>query len=94
MTTFIAPRSRVRARTRWVEVQRGLHVANRRGEYVGYIAATSQGTYVAVDDRSNEIGTYDALLEAKAAFSAGVSRQRGPVFLAMFESIVGTPLLR
>ena len=94
MTIFIAPRSRVRARTRWVEARRGLHVANRRGEYLGYVAATPLGAWVAFDSRSAQVGSYDTLVEAKAAFSAGASRQRGPRILMLLESLVGTPSLR
>jgi hypothetical protein len=77
MTMFVAPRSRHSVRTRWVHQQQGLHVANRRGEFAGYVARMPHGLYVAFDEKSREVGAYDTLHDAQSAVTAGA--QTSPV---------------
>ena len=67
--------ARTRSRTRWVQVDRGLYVANRRGDFVGYVAATPYGTYVVFDETSAAVGSYDTLLEAQRSFAAVAGEQ-------------------
>jgi len=52
---------------RWNEVEPGLRVGTRDGEYLGVIESTAYGTFVAVDGRSTPVGRYDSLREAKRA---------------------------
>lgn len=99
MTLFLAPRSRGRARTRWVNVQRGLHVANRRGEFAGYIAETPQGVFVAFDARSTDVGGFSSLRDAKNAVAAcadayRVRREGGMPLAAFLATIIGAPSAR
>src|SRR4051812_20904647 len=99
MTLFLAPKSRGRARTRWVNVQRGLHVANRRGDFAGYVAETPHGLFVAFDARSADVGAFSSLREAKSAVSAGADasrlrREGGMPLAAFFAAIIGVPAAR
>jgi len=52
---------------RWNEVQPGLRVGTRDGEYLGFIESTAYGTFVAVDCYSTPVGRYYSLREAKRA---------------------------
>ena len=52
---------------RWNEVQPGLRVGTRDGEYLGFVELTAYGTFVAVDGSSTPVGRYDSLREAKRA---------------------------
>ena len=52
---------------RWNEVQPGLRVGTRDGEYLGFIESTAYGTFVAVDGYSTPVGRYYSLREAKRA---------------------------
>ena len=75
MTMFVAPRSRHSVRTRWVHEQRGLHVANRRGEFAGYVARMPHGLYVAFDDKAciimcSALGQESLVMEAIEAGAA------------------------
>ena len=99
MTLFVAPRSRPSVRTRWVDVQRGLHVANRRGEFAGYVAHLPHGLYVAFDDKSREVGAYDTLREAQGAVAASaqvprVARETATTLSAFFANLTGVPSAR
>jgi hypothetical protein len=80
-------------------VQRGLHVANRRGEFAGYVAETPHGLFVAFDARSTDVGGFSSLREAKNAVSAGadayrVGRERGMPLAAVFAMVTGAPAAR
>jgi hypothetical protein len=99
MTVFVAPRTRHSVRTRWVHEQRGLHVANRRGEFAGYVARMPHGLYVAFDDRSREVGAYDTLRDAQSAVTAGSDASRlrragGMPLAAFLATIIGAPSAR
>ena len=52
---------------RWNEVQPGLRVGTRDGEYLGLVESTAHGTFVAVDGYSTPVGRYDSLRQAKRA---------------------------
>lgn len=52
---------------RWEEVESGLQVATRRGEYLGLIETTARGTFVAVDGLSTPVGRYYTLRQARRA---------------------------
>ena len=52
---------------RWNEVQPGLRVGTRDGEYLGFIESTAYGTFVAVDGYSTPVGRYYSLREAQRA---------------------------
>jgi len=52
---------------RWDEVEPGLRVGTRRGEYLGFIERTVYGTFVAFDGFSTPVGRYDSLREAQRA---------------------------
>ena len=52
---------------RWNEVQPGLRVGTRDGEYLGFIESTAYGTFVAVDGYATPVGRYYSLREAKRA---------------------------
>jgi hypothetical protein len=99
MTMFVAPRSRHSVRTRWVHQQQGLHVANRRGEFAGYVARMPHGLYVAFDEKSREVGAYDTLHDAQSAVTAGAQTPRvaggtATTLSALFATIIGAPVAR
>lgn len=61
----------VRARpATWTEVEPGFFVANRAGEFVGYIDTATTGEHTAFDGTSALIGRYPALAAAQAAIDA------------------------
>lgn len=51
----------------WAPVEDGRVVGSRRGEFVGFVEATADGSYVAFDSRAQPIGRYDTLASAKAS---------------------------
>lgn len=65
-----------RSRTRWTQVDRGVYVANRRGDFVGYVAPAPVGGYVAFDSASAPLGRHETLDEAQAALVM-TARPRG-----------------
>lgn len=55
----------------WVEVERGFHVGNERGVFLGSVkAADPEPGYHAFGATSEHIGWFDELAEAKAAVVA------------------------
>jgi len=74
----VAARAAAGARTRavatprglWVEVEPGFHVGNDRRQFLGSIARASDGGFSAFGPRTEFIGRYDLLDEAKAAVIA------------------------
>jgi len=53
-----------------------VYVANRRGDFVGYVAAAPVGGYLVFDSQSAPLGRHDTLDEAQAAL-ATTARPRG-----------------
>lgn len=51
----------------WAPVEDGLVVGSRRGEFVGFVESTADGSYVAFDSRAQPIGRYATLASAKAS---------------------------
>ncbi|GEP48821.1 peptide ABC transporter permease [Microbacterium saccharophilum] len=51
----------------WAPVEDGLVVGSRRGEFVGFVESTADGSYVAFDSRAQPIGRYETLASAKAS---------------------------
>jgi hypothetical protein len=58
-----APETR---RTTWTEVDPGFYVANRGGEFIGYVDR-AQGAYVAFDGTSALLGRFPSLTRAQVA---------------------------
>lgn len=54
----------------WVEVEPGFHVGNDRRQFLGSIARTPDGGFSAFGPRTEFIGRYELLDEAKAAIIA------------------------
>ncbi len=48
-----------------MQVEKGLYVANRRGDVVGHVATTAYGKYVSFDRESTPVGYFDTLNEAQ-----------------------------
>ena len=61
----------------WAQVDEGLHVGSRAGEFIGYIDVTGDGHHVAFDGRSTPVGRYATLREAQRAVT-GVARRARP----------------
>lgn len=55
------------ARPTWARVDSGFHVASRDGEFLGYVDAAADGSFLAFDGRSTPVGRYDSLREAQRA---------------------------
>jgi hypothetical protein len=52
---------------RWNEVEPGFHVANREGEFAGYVDVNVDGTAVAFDHHSSPIGRFRDVASAQAS---------------------------
>ena len=63
----LAPAVRPFVALRWSEVERGFHVGERGGEFVGYIDTNVDGTHVAFDGHASPVGRFRTLAEAKAS---------------------------
>jgi hypothetical protein len=61
-----SPRTASR-RAIWSQVDAGFFVANRGGEFVGYIDTRSDGTFVAVDGTSALLGEFPRLTDAQTS---------------------------
>lgn len=72
--TIAGARARVAPRPRglWVEVDPGFHVGNDRRQFLGSITGTPAEGFRAFGARSDFIGRFDDLDEAKAAVIAAV----------------------
>lgn len=53
----------------WAQVESGFHVGSRDGAFVGYIDRRPDGTFLASDEFSREVGGFDDLKSAMAALS-------------------------
>lgn len=57
--------------TTWSRVQKGLHVANRDGMFMGFVEKRPDGRFVAFDAHSERVGAFSELAEAMAAVDRG-----------------------
>lgn len=73
MTTTLAPFVTTSARTTWNQVDGGLYVAQRDGDFFGYIDSNDDGSFVAFDRFSSPVGRYTTLAAAKASLTTVVS---------------------
>lgn len=73
MTTTLAPFVAAATRTTWNEADDGLYVAQRDGDFFGYIDRNDDGSYVAFDRFSSPVGRYASLAAAKASLTTVVS---------------------
>lgn len=61
----------------WVEVERGFHVGNDHGRYLGSVAVAPDGGITAFGARSEFLGSFDSVDDAKASvLSAGADESR------------------
>lgn len=73
----------------WARVEDGFHVGSRAGDFVGYIDRQPSGGYLAYDDRSRCVGSFDELTAAMraldgpflAASAPDASEDRPPIEL-------------
>lgn len=73
MTTTIAPFVPTSSRTIWNQAEEGLYVAQRDGDFFGYIDRNDDGSFVAFDRFSSPVGRYATLTSAKASLTTVVS---------------------
>jgi len=64
-------------RTTWSQVEAGFFVANRAGEFIGYIDSADGGAFVAFDGTSAPLGRFATLSDAQHAV-AGATRTIPP----------------
>lgn len=74
----------------WVEVERGFHVGNDHGRYLGSVAVAPDGSITAFGERSDFLGSFESVDEAKSAVlsvsaddsvrTEGATRPRRSVF--------------
>lgn len=62
----------------WSEVEPGFHVANRGGEFIGYVDR-ADGVFVAFDGTSALLGRHQSLTHAQLAVIDAHSRPAHPV---------------
>ncbi|QCQ16645.1 hypothetical protein [Microbacterium sp. RG1] len=73
MTTTLAPFIAATSRTTWNQADDGLYVAQRDGDFFGYIDRNDDGSFVAFDRFSSPVGRYATLAAAKASLTTVVS---------------------
>nr|WP_314842063.1 hypothetical protein [uncultured Microbacterium sp.] len=56
----------------WAEVDPGFHVGNERGRFLGSVTASAEGGFSAFGERSDFLGHFDCLDDAKAAVIAAL----------------------
>lgn len=69
MSILDTPRTDAR-RTSWSQVDDGFYVANRGGQFVGYIDTRPGGSFVAFDGTSALLGEFATLTTAQQAVSS------------------------
>lgn len=74
-------------RVTWAQVDRGLYVGSRTGEYVGMVEATPSGAFVAIDGTSTPVGRFDDLRAAQSAVRTAPTNRTSP-FLRRGQRVV------